>query len=107
MDWDEYKALCDRPNVFSRWMLEQTGGLVNAVAAEALRAFTARAPLVKPADHKGGAVSDMFEIDLEAARVREIVEHLERARAAGRTTPQGRPLGGFVAAWVEYRDWIG
>lgn len=99
MDWDEYKKRCDTPGVVSRWMLERTAELVDpSVAAHLLAAMSGK-PLPKPEGHKGGPETDMFELDLEDAVTAAVVEAVERAHAAG----VGK-LGGFVAAWREYRD---
>ena len=98
MDWDEYKRRCDTPGVVSRWMLERTADLVDAPVAEHLRAATSGKPLPKPADHKGGPATDMFELELDDAIADAIVAAVERAHAAGQPN-----LRGFVAAWREYR----
>ena len=105
MDWQRYKALCERPDVMSRWMLAETATLLPAeLRAPVLAALTQR-PLPKPPDHKGGADTDMFEVTL--AGVDEIVAAVEAAAARGVTTSQGRGLGGFALAWRELAAWPG
>ncbi len=98
MDWDEYKRRCDTPGVVSRWMLERTAELVDSSVAERLLAATSGKPLPKPEGHKGGPGTDMFELQLDGAVVDAVVAAVERAHAAG-----NQKLGGFVAAWREYR----
>ncbi len=98
MDWDEYKKRCDEPRVVSRWMLESTAELVDPAAAEHLLAATSGKPLPKPEGHKGGPATDMFELYLDDAIADAVVAAVERAQAAG-----NQKLGGFVAAWREYR----
>ena len=103
MDWQRYKALCDRPDVMSRWMLVETACLVPAALQPPLRAAVAQTPLPKPHDHKGGELTDMFEVALDEF-VDEILAAVEAAVARGETTTQGRGIGGFVAAWRELKE---
>ena len=98
MDWDEYKRRCDTPGVVSRWMLERTAELVDPAVAEHLLAATSDKPLPKPDGHKGGAATDMFELELDDAIADTVVAAVERAHAGGQSK-----LRGFVAAWREYR----
>jgi hypothetical protein len=107
VDWDRYKALSDRPCVFSRWMLERSSALLEEPLRGELARATESTPIDKPADHKGGEQTDMFELSLDADTRRSIVATIEGAKANGKTTPDGRGLGGFVEAWTEYRDWEG
>lgn len=117
MDWNRYKALCDTPDVCSRWLLEQTLELmagdpdervadpVHQQAAAHLRRILAGQPLVKPDDHRGGPVSDMFATTLSLAEVRALRTVVDRAIAQDRRTraTAGRGLGGFAEAWLEYQ----
>lgn len=105
LDWTRYKALCDTPDVLSRWMLEQTLELLAGhPLAECLRQSLRTMPLDKPADHRGGSQTDMFRLSLSEADVRTIRQIVEAAAAGGRTTSgtRRRGLGGFVEAWAEY-----
>jgi len=105
MDWPRYKALCDRPDVLSRWLLEQTLALLDVgPLADALRQILDAEPLARPPDHIGPAATDMFPAHLDAVRVREVLVEIERAAASGRLA---RVLGersqaGFLAAWRDY-----
>ena len=108
MDWNRYKRLCDQPNVVSRWLLEQTLELVEGHEIEAvLRGTLSLEPLEKPADHRGGEVTNMYHLDLSRAQCEAIVQLVQAARDAQSVTSKttGRGLGGFVEAWQEYRDW--
>jgi hypothetical protein len=50
MDWREYKALCERPDHFSRWALLLTSGSVDDRALkEILSRASGAEPLPKPA----------------------------------------------------------
>lgn len=102
MDWADYKALCDQPLVMSRWMLGETALLLPADLRAPLEEAMAGQPLPKPQDHKGGAATDMFAVRFDQADA--VLAAVRAAVADGATTSQGRPLGGFVAAWREVRD---
>lgn len=100
MDWPEYKALAQRPDVLPRALLTRTEALLPAPLAPALRAARRTAPLPKPADHKGGAETDLFEVALCAAAAEAIAAAVAAAARAGAVGP------GVVAAWRELRDHI-
>ncbi len=101
-DWASYKAACDRPEVLSRWMLTETASLLEPPLRLRLLATLAD-PLPKPTDHRGGTDTDMFEVTLCAEDIRSVRRAVERAAAAGITTPRtsARGLGGFAEAWRE------
>lgn len=110
MDWERYKALCDGPQVWSRWVLSQTIELVSSdaeLAAQLRRAFAGK-PLAKPPGHKGGAATDMFELHLNAAQADTVVTMVRRAVEGGEETQgtRGRGLGGFLKAWLDYRRFV-
>lgn len=119
--WAAYRAICDTPAVWSRWMLLCTAELLDAFAEQALAASLRdacdRAPLPKPLGHRGPPATDMFRIALAPSARDRIVAILGQAVAAGWQVSgpsdivaawapthdrQGRHLGGFVAAWLEY-----
>ena len=111
MEWRHYKALCDSPDVLSRWMLNQTLELLSpdspggafAALRLALAGTLEGPPLAKPVDHRGGPATDMFRVGLSVDEARSVVTLVARAAAAGRPTraTAGRGLGGFVEAWQE------
>ena len=108
MDWAVYKDLCDTPNVFSRWMLEQTIDLVgNSPVAACLSSVLDDSPLAKPAGHRGGEATDMFVLELDSAEIRTVLALVSAGVARGETTPgtRTRGLGGFTQAWREYADY--
>jgi len=108
MNWSCYKRLCDRPEYWSRWMLEQCIELFEqqgeTALSAALRAALQQPPLAVPADHRGHAATQMFHLALPAAARQRALVVVQRAAAAGRTTSgtAARGLGGFVEAWREY-----
>jgi limonene-1,2-epoxide hydrolase len=110
MDWNEYKALCDSPPVFSRWMLEQSVELLvdEPRLASALANLLETSPIEKPRDHRGGAATDMFVVSLSARESREIFAAIGTAIDDGRTTTatRARGLGGFRETWREYAAYV-
>lgn len=101
IDWQRYKALCDRPDVVSRWMLEETATLLSGETRSALLANLSGTPFPKPPDHKGDEATDMFAVDLPADVVRAIVEVVHDAAKRGLRTPRSSKIGGFATAWRE------
>lgn len=110
MDWKVYKALCDSPHTFSRWMLEQSIELLadEARLAARLAAALRDESLEKPADHRGGVLTDMFVVTLSVEEARAIDAAVARAVVGGRTTAatKSRGLGGFREAWHEYAMYV-
>ena len=108
MDWERYKQICDRPDVFSRWMLEQTRELLDASHAELLDSALAAPALDKPPDHRGGAATDMYELALEREAVIVISARVAAAVDRGLYTSatRARGLGGFREAWMEYAAYV-
>jgi limonene-1,2-epoxide hydrolase len=106
MDWNAYKALCDAPMTFSRWMLAQSVELLDdhPRVVAAIEQAMCGVPIEKPADHRGGAPTDMFELVLAVEDARTIQRLVRAAAAAGRTTSgtASRGMGGFAEAWLEY-----
>ena len=100
MDWPAYKALCERPDVMPRAMLDRTSALLPPPLAKALRAARAATPFPKPSDHKGDAATDMFEMTLSAGAAGGILAAVEEATARGRATR------GLLAAWREAECYI-
>ena len=98
MDWPTYKALCERPNVMPRAMLDRTSALLPRRLAAALRAARAGTPHPKPADHKGDANTDMFEVALSAGDAGAVLAAVEAAAACGQAS------AGLLAAWREAHD---
>jgi hypothetical protein len=105
VNWQQYKARCDSPEVYSRWMLQQTLELLSDErVADRLLAALSGVPLQKPDDHRGGATADMFVLSLTLAEARTVLAEVAAAVARGATTTatRNRGLGGFVEAWGEY-----
>ena len=104
LDWECYKRICDEPQVFSRWMLEQTRELLDGVLAARIDPAALGTPVDKPVDHRGGVATDMFRLDLDrdvAGRIHSAVKlAVEDKRSTSDT--RGRGLGGFEEAWAEY-----
>jgi hypothetical protein len=108
MDWPTYKRLCDQPDHWSRWMLEQCTDLLGQLQEDGLvgalqRALSGQA-LATPVDHQGGQAVQIYVLRLPLDQRREICRAIEQAVSAGLSTAQtkSRGLGGFVEAWQEY-----
>jgi len=109
MDWNRYKAICDQPDVCSRWLLAQTLELLEDEALAArLREALDGPPLPKPGDHAGADETDMLRPSLSLVEVRAVRCRVEQAVARGATTggTRTRGLGGFAQAWLEYETYL-
>lgn len=116
MEWSCYKALCDRPDVLSRWMLERTVELLERAEparrhglVDAVRVVLAGEPLPRPVDHSGPPATDMFAARLNDRVVHATLAEVEDAAAKGWLAGLlgGRSPVGFVAAWREYALHVG
>ncbi len=106
MDWPTYKSVCDRPDVFSRWMLLQTKELLREDRlVERVDAALAAPPIAKPDDHTGDPMTDMFVVAMEREEIEAIARVVAAAAAQGLLTSgtraRPRALAGFEAAWTE------
>ncbi|MEM1230789.1 MAG: hypothetical protein AAGI15_09650, partial [Pseudomonadota bacterium] len=107
MEWPCYQRACDRPERFSRWLLEQTRALLaSAAAAEvatrplpaarldtldtALVTALGGAPLPKPADFKGGPALDMLTLDWPRTLAADALALVRWAQDADVRTPATR-----------------
>ena len=110
MDWPAYKACCDRPDYWSRWMLLQCRELIAPLADPALIAMLddalGSAPLERPVGFKGPQDLHMHRLVMPHAARAQVLELMQRMVAQGVTTPatRTRGLGGFVEAWREYTE---
>lgn len=92
MEWVNYKAICDRPNVFSRWALTQTVEAVNHETAKRLKQRIPQQAIEKPRDHKGDERTDMFDLELDQELIEAIVFDLRERE--GRYQP-------LLNSWAE------
>jgi len=80
MHWDDYKAMCSRPDVFSRelltWTITHIG--TGEIAHRLIRVLEGRA-LTRPVDSRADPRTDMFVLPLTAAEVDEILHQLAAA----------------------------
>lgn len=109
MEWGRYKQLCDSPDAFSRWMLEETSELVGEPLVGVLRRAMAGEPIDKPDDHSGTELTDMFSLSLCPEQAGAIHARVAEAVGAAQTTTRtrSRGLGGFEEAWREYVQYLG
>ncbi|MFK7914624.1 MAG: nuclear transport factor 2 family protein, partial [Pseudomonadales bacterium] len=114
VSWETYKALADSPQVWTRWMLEQTLELLRwddaagSAVAVAIASVLAESALAKPADHRGAPSTDLFKLDLSTAETGQLLGLVRRAEREGVRTSgtMQRGLGGFRAAWNEYDEFL-
>lgn len=107
--WTCYRRLCDKPNVFTRWLLQQTSEILEQSGQTGLMAriqqiLNEQSPLDKPRDHQGDSRSDVFLMNLSLTEALEIIQCIGAAERKGLVTreTEQRGLGGFAAAWREY-----
>ena len=102
MIWQDYKARCERPDHFSRFALELTLGadVADEIGSQLVDAMNG-APVEKPLDHRGGAETDYFSVDLDARWVPSLVQALDRH--ALKADERGkRHLRHLAVVWQEY-----
>ena len=108
MQWDAYKELCDQPDYWSRWMLEQCADLMaqqqKADLQALLEAALEQPPLPMPLDHRGPPATQMYQLQFTRTQRQAMLLAVAEAQQKGLTTSQTkrRGLGGFVQAWQEY-----
>jgi hypothetical protein len=84
-------------------MLEQTLRQLDpasSVARQITQALSS-AVLPKPEDHRGDSRTDMMELMLNEAAIRDVVNTIQAAKARSDT----HRFGGYVEAWQEYLSW--
>lgn len=102
MNWSEYKDICDRTNVFSRWALERTRNLLSQELCKELDRGTGSDAIPKPDDHKGDHRTDMFEVDLGLAIQQAIVHELtQRVECESTQSSSSTRISPLLKAWEE------
>ena len=108
MEWDEYMQICDRPDVLSRWLLQQTAAVCDESTAQCLLSITESPPIEKPSDHKGGFQLDMFRTEFQPSDLETIKHQVLMAIARGTMTTDVvvRDYSGILKAWEELERWV-
>ena len=114
MDWQTYKRLCDQPDYWSAWMIDQCCQLLQAsdvseatAVDQTLRADLSRPFLPQPPDHSGDVRTQMFQVTItqeQAQLLLGVIDHAAGKRAFSQDT-QSRGLGGFAEACEELIQW--
>ena len=110
MDWITYKQLCDRPDYWSRWMLEQCIDLLQQLEerslAAALDGVLAGASMDTPADHRGGTATEMYRVALPVSQRQALLQAISGAQARNLRTQQtkNRGLAGFVEVCRDFAE---
>ncbi len=119
--WLDYKALCDRADVFTRWALQETARLLKASQSENLARvlddiLLVQKPHKKPQDHMGDDRVDTFTLKLPVHTVGRICSKLasvqspqlgvnqieaDQLKVAG---IESQDVHGLSVAWQEYHD---
>ena len=108
MDWTQYKALCDQPEIWSSWMLTQSAELFAQQGAHDLSVALTRTlsttPIPVPEGFRGPEATRMYRLNLMPAERELALELIQHAVSEGLSTPATakRGLGGFREAWSEY-----
>jgi len=91
--------MCDQPEYWSGWMLEQCIDLLGQLHSDQLQAVLSQA-LQQPALPR----PHMFRLSLSSQQRCDVLADLRRAKAMGLSTAatQKRGLGGFLEAWQAY-----
>ena len=102
MNWSEYKDICDRTNVFSRWALERTRNLLSQELCKDLDRGIGSDAIPKPDDHKGDHRTDMFVVNLDLAIQQGIVDELtQRSERESAQNPATTRISPLLKAWEE------
>ena len=114
MDWQTYKHLCDQPDYWSAWMIDQCCQLLQAsdvpealAVAQTLQKDQKKPCLPQPADHTGDSRTQMFQVTITLKQCQLLLSVIEQAackRAFSQDT-QSRGLGGFAQACEELIRW--
>ena len=114
MDWQTYKRLCDQPDYWSAWMIDQCCQLLQAsdvseatVVDQALRADLSRPFLPQPLGHSGDVRTQMYQVTITPEQCQLLLGVIDQAahqRAFSQNT-QSRGLGGFAQACEELIRW--
>ena len=114
MDWQTYKQLCDQPDYWSAWMIDQCCQLLQAsdvpkalAVAQTLQMDRKKPCLPQPADHTGDSRTQMFQVTITLEQCQlllGVIEHAARQRLFTQGT-KSRGLGGFAEACEELIRW--
>jgi hypothetical protein len=106
MRWEEYKALCERYDHFSRFALETTRAVLGSGPLyESLGAVLEGEPIAQPDDHHGGPETDHYSLVLLESEVRSIIERLSAEVINTDDLSRGR-LGHLCVVWEEYASFL-
>ena len=114
MDWQTYKRLCDQPDYWSAWMIDQCRQLLQAsdvseatAVDQTLCADLCRPFLPQPPEHSGDVRTRMYQVTITQEQGQLLLNVIEQAvgkRAFSQDT-QSRGLGGFAQACEELIRW--
>lgn len=110
MDADEYKKLCNEPNVFSRRDLEIAEKALrekNISVALHLAEILQTSPITKPEKHKGDKFNDYFLVALPESDAEVIVDvfsdlEVDNVENDGTTTSLAGFYAGVADKWLNF-----
>ena len=114
MDWQTYKHLCDQPDYWSAWMIDQCCQLLQVsdvpealAVAQTLQKDQKKPCLPQPADHTGDSRTQMLQVTITQEQGQLLLGVIEHAARQGLFTQgtQSRGLGGFAEACEELIRW--
>ncbi len=114
MTADEYKKLCNQPNVFSRSDLkftERTLRAKNLSVALRISEFLENSPITKPKKHKGDKFTDYFLVVLPEPEAEIIIDaftelEVENVEDDGTTTSLASFYAGMADKWMTYLSFL-
>ena len=114
MEWQTYKQLCDQPDYWSAWMIDQCCELLQfsdvpeaTAVALTLLADLRKPFLPQPPNHSGDVRTKMYQVTITQEQghlLLEVIKHAARQRLFTQGT-QSRGLGGFAEACEELIRW--
>lgn len=111
MQVDEYKAMCQHPDVFSRSTLEETVRVLQTGGYELMPLIERtllQPPLEKPCAHVGDATTDFFRVAISASEAEAIRDACIDEEVASVVGPEGynaalaRYYGKLADLWTDY-----
>jgi len=112
MTSDEYKGICQQPNILGRFYIEEATRLLPVAESNLkarLLAILSQEPVPKPLLHTGQKFTDYFRVNLTEQEATRIVNMFLSFKAEtltpdGETTPDALILAYLVEEWTRYKE---
>ena len=107
MDWITYKALCNQPDILTRWALSTSTAMLAPELAAPLQACLEQPPLAKPPDLSVPPALDMFALRLQADAAEAILRSLrDEAQADPARHLRQSQIDHLLVVWSELVDYL-